>query len=166
MNRVRAMSAGVMLSSAFIFAASAMAQQQAKPQRRTPSGDLPQLSLIQTSRDNRQTGVNVVRLINTAEMKYKHAHGNYATWDELFRSGAISAREKPGTMFQGLNLSAGPEVTPGWVLNLVTPAGGQGYELSLRSVSDECGFSFFSDDHGIIYQGGWIDCSIELKPAN
>lgn len=166
MSRMGAIAVCTMLSSAFIFTASVLAQQGAKPQPATPSRFLSRLSLTETTRDSRQVGVTVVRLINTAEMNYKRAHGSYATWDELFRSGAISEREKQGTMFQGLKLSAGPEVTPGWVLNLVTAVGGQQYELSLRNSPDACGFSFFSDERGVIYQGGVIDCSVELKPAS
>jgi len=35
----------------------------------------------------------------------------------------------------------------------------------MRKASDPCAFSFFSDQSGIVYQGGVIDCSIKLKPA-
>lgn len=93
------------------------------------------MSLVETPSESRQTGLTIVRLINTVEMNCKSAHGSFATWDELFRSGAISEREKPGTMFQGLKLSMGPEVTPDWILNLVTAANGQSYELSLHNFS-------------------------------
>ena len=162
MNSMRAAAVGILVSSAL--ACAAFAQQQ-----RTPPGlqrELQRPQAVETSRDSRMTGVKVVRLINTAEMDYKQTHGRYATWDELVPSGAISRHEKPGTMFQGLNLSVRPEVTPGWVLDLVTAADGQGYELSLRNVADKCGFSFFSDQRGIIYQGGVIDCSVDLRPQS
>jgi hypothetical protein len=163
MNRMRATAVAIVVTSA-LACGTLVEGQQTEKQPVPPGRVLSRLSLTETSRESRQTGVNVVRLINTAEMNYKRAHGNYATWDELFRSGAISEREKPGTLFQGLKLSAGPEVTPDWVLNLVTAAGGKGYELSLRDSPDACGFSFFSDQRGIIYQGGVIDCSVDLRP--
>ncbi|MFZ3245044.1 MAG: hypothetical protein WA185_08210 [Candidatus Acidiferrales bacterium] len=161
MSGMRAVAIGIAVSGALVCSALVMAQQQ----RTTPPG-LTRLQAVETNSESHQTGVTVVRLINTAEMNYKSTHGSYAAWNELFRSGAISGREKPGTLFQGLKLSAGPEVTPGWVLNLVTAAGGEGYELSLRNSPDACGFSFFSDQRGIIYQGGVIDCSVDLRPQS
>lgn len=163
MNRTRAIAMGILASSALACGALVAAQQSQK-QQSPPRGDV--LPLTETLRDSRMTGVKVVRLINTAEMNYKHAHGNFATWDELFRSGAISSREKPATQFQGLKLSDKPEVVPGWTLSLVTAAKGQSYELSLRNLTDACGFSFFSDQRGIIYQGGVIDCSVDLRPRS
>ncbi|HEV2422228.1 MAG TPA: hypothetical protein VGS59_11015 [Candidatus Acidoferrales bacterium] len=164
MNGMRAVAMGILASSALTCGAFVVAQQTQK-RSMPPGGALSRLSLSETPRESHLTGLKVVRLINTAEMNYKEAHGSYATWDELIPSGAISEREKPRTMFQGLRLSVRPEVTPGWVLDLVTAANGQGYELSLRNLPDKCGFSFFSDQRGIIYQGGWIDCSVELKPS-
>lgn len=161
MKSMRAVAIGLITVGALACATLIAAQEQTAP----PQNPLARVQAVQTSRDSRQTGVNVVRLINTAEMNYKHAHGNFATWDELLRSGEISAFEERVRQFQGLKLSSGPEVVPGWLLNLVTAADGQGYELSLRNLPDKCGFSLFSDQRGIIYQGGWIDCSVELKPA-
>ncbi|MGB6874796.1 MAG: hypothetical protein WBD87_02060 [Candidatus Acidiferrales bacterium] len=160
MNRIRALAVLIVVSVGIACSAFVMAQQQ---QTAPPRNPMARVQAVETSRDSRQTGVRVVRLINTAEAEYRHSHGRYATWDKLVPSGAISEHEKPGTMFQGLKLSIRPEVTPGWVLDLVTAVNGQGYELSLHNVSDECGFSFFSDQRGI--QGGWIDCSVELKPS-
>ena len=157
MNRMRAVAVGILASSALACGALVVAQQQS---------DIQHPQAIETSRQSRLTGVNVVRLINTAEMDYKYAHGKYATWDELFRSGAISDRERPATKFQGLKLSLGPEVVPGWALSLVTAAEGQNYELSLKNSADACGFAFFSDQSGLIYQGGVIGCSVDLRPQS
>lgn len=165
MNNMRAVAVGAAVLGVWVCGALVRGQQTAK-QPVAPGRFLSRLALTETSRDSRQTGVNIVRLINTAEMNYKHAHGNYATWDELFRSGVISEREKPATPFQGLRLTGGPEVVPGWALNLVTTAKGQAYALSLRHLTDTCGFSFFSDEHGIIYQGGVIDCAVDLRPPS
>ncbi len=107
MNRMHAMAVGIVVSSALVCAALAVAQEQ---QTRPPGAALQHLQATETSRDSRMTGVKVVRLINTAEAVYKSEHGSYASWSELFGSDAISEREKPGTPFQGLQLSAGPEV--------------------------------------------------------
>ncbi len=110
-----------------------------------------------------------MRLINTAEVDYRRERGAYATWGELFLSRAIQFQGlrwwSPVTQFQGLQLSAGPEVVPGWNVALVVSADRHNYELTLRSVDDkQCRFSFFSDDSGLIYEGGAISCSVELVP--
>ena len=165
MNKMHAAAIGVLVSGALACGALVVARQTQK-QQSPPPGFQSRLSLVETPSESRQTGLTIVRLINTAEMNYKSAHGSFATWDELFRSGAISEREKPGTVFQGLKLSVGPEVAPDWILNLVTAANGQSYELSLHNSPDGCGFSFFSDQRGVIYQGGAIDCSLDLKPRS
>jgi hypothetical protein len=160
MNFPKTTAIGISIASAVACAALVFAQEI--PRQR----DLSRPQAVETSRDSRMTGIMAVRLINTAESRYKYRHGTYATWDELLRSGEIDSLEKPATPFQGLHLSAGPEVTSGWMLSLVTAANGQSYELSLRNTPDPCAFSFFSDQRGLIYQGGVIDCSIELKPAS
>lgn len=61
-------------------------------------------------------------------------------------------------MFGNLNLSQGPEVVPGWTLAMIVAADGQSYELSLHKLGDKCGFSFFSDQRGVIYEGNVIGC--------
>jgi len=45
-------------------------------------------------------------------MEYKSAHGGYAAWPELYRSGIIAKHEKPGLMFDNLNLSEGRKSFP------------------------------------------------------
>jgi hypothetical protein len=61
-------------------------------------------------------------------------------------------------MFGNLNLSEGPEVAPGWTLAMIVAADDQSYELSLHNLPDKCGFSFFSDQRGLIYEGNVIGC--------
>lgn len=163
MNKARTIAVAMVALLVLACSVLVIAQQQ---QTAPPRNPLARLQAVETSRDSRMTGVNVVRLINTAEAVYKSEHGSYASWSELFCSDAISEREKPGTPFQGLQLSPGPEVVPGWNLAIVVSSDRRNYELSLRSVDDkECRFSFFSDDSGLIYEGGVIDCSVQLVPA-
>src|SRR5690348_3960068 len=126
MNFPKTTAIGISIASALACAALVFAQEI--PRQR----DLSRPQAVETSRDSRMTGIMAVRLINTAESRYKYRHGTYATWEELLRSGEIDSLEKPATPFQGLHLSAGPEVTSGWMLSLVTAANGQSYELSLR----------------------------------
>ncbi|MGH9732231.1 MAG: hypothetical protein ACRD4A_11050 [Candidatus Acidiferrales bacterium] len=153
MNKLRGTAIAILALGALACAALVMAQSG----ERAPA--VPRDPMVfQAPNAVRTTGVNVVRLINTAEAEYKSAHDGYAAWPELYRSGIIAKHEKAGLMFGNLNLSAGPEVVPGWTLSLVTSADGKSYELSLRNLKDKCEFSFFSDQRGVIYEGNAIGC--------
>lgn len=142
------MAVGVLVSCAL--ACAALAQQ----------GDIQHLQAVETSRNSRAIGLQIVRTIVTAEVTDYSQHGGFVGWDELYRA---PDEQKP---WERLHLSAGPEIVPGWKLHLVASADGKHFELSLNNVSDKCAFSFFSDESGVIYQGGAIDCSVDLKPAD
>src|SRR5487761_205515 len=161
MNRLRGTVIAIFAAGALTCAALAMAQagKPAPAIRHDPM-------VFQAPNETLATGVNVVRLINTAEMEYKRAQGSYATWDVLFRSGLISDLQKR-PFFGGVHLAAGPEAVPGWTLALIPSAEGQSYELSLRNLGDKCQFSFFSDQRGLIYEGQVIGCeAVEAIPAH
>ncbi len=153
MNKFRGTILAIFVAGALTCAALAMAQ-AGKPAPAIPHDP----TVLQAPNAVRTTGVNVVRLINTAEMEYRHAQGRYATWAELYRSGSIANGQKRWPLFSGLQPAAGPEVVPGWTLALIPSADGQTYELSLRNLGDKCQFSFFSDQRGLIYQGQVIGC--------
>lgn len=167
MNRMRAVAVGIVVSSAFVYAALVVGQQKVQMPM-TQSRALSGLSLTETVRDSYQTGLNVVRLINKAEGDYRRENGAYATSGELLLYGVTQVRGPlltPSAHFQRTQLSAGPEVVPGWNLSLVVSADRHNYELTLRRVDDkQCRFSFFSDDSGQIYEGGAISCSVEVAP--
>ena len=153
MNKLRGTVVAILAAGALACAALAMAQS------REPAPAVPHDPMVfQAPNPARSTGVNVVRLINTAEAEYNSMHSGYATWSELYRSGIIAKHEKQGLMFGDLNLSEGPEVVPGWTLAMIVAANGQNYELSLRDLKDKCQFSFFSDQRGVIYEGNVIGC--------
>ncbi|MGB7024863.1 MAG: hypothetical protein WBD73_13775 [Candidatus Acidiferrales bacterium] len=153
MNKLRGTAIAILAAGALACAALAMAQ------ARESAPAVPYDPMVfQTPSAVRTTGVNVVRLINTAEAEYKGAHGGYASWPELYRSGIIARHEKAGLMFGNLNLSQGPEVVPGWTLAMMVASDAQSYELSLHNLGDKCGFSFFSDQRGLIYEGNVIGC--------
>jgi hypothetical protein len=133
------------------------------------------------SQEERAKAVSFVRLINTAENWYNRgvntktgaieAHGRYASWDELnnsgalktvqdqFRSQASGARVSLRSSVQraavkDLQVSAGPEVMPGYRLDLLLSVDRQSYSLALHDTRDGDGlFSLFSDQRGIIYSG-------------
>jgi hypothetical protein len=146
-QRTAAILVGTILTCATLAVAQAQ-RPQAQPLRESYEG-----GAFETIRDSRLVGVNVVRLINTAEVTYKYEHGSFATWDELYRSGAIRHS------MDGLALASGPEVVPGWALTMIVSHDGKTYQLSLRNLADkQCRYSLFSDDSGLIYQGSVIGC--------
>lgn len=160
MNRIRVFSIAVLAAAALACAAFAIAQSQ----QRNPG---PPAMAVERTRDSRLIAVDVVRMVNTAEEKYKSQHGAYADWSELYRF--IENEQSPmQPRFGGLEISAGPEVVPGWNLNLIASADRRSYEFALRNVDDKaCRFSFFSDESGLIYQGDVIGCpSAQVIPAS
>jgi len=112
--------------------------------------------------EERSRAVNVVRLINTAEQWYNggtkkdatDAHGRYASWDELFRSGILKTVQDQWAMVKDLQVSASPEVMQGYHLDLLVSADGKSYSVALHDTKDGDGlFSVFSDQNGIIFLG-------------
>ena len=142
--------------------------------------------------EDQSKAVNVIRLINAAELWYNkgintkpgaiEAHGRYASWDELYNSGVLTtvqdeirsqARLSNGhglvfvlkgsdafrnglqwAMAKDLQVSAGPEVMPGYRLDLLVSIDGKSYSLALHDMRDGDGlFSVFSDQSGIIFLG-------------
>jgi hypothetical protein len=112
--------------------------------------------------EQRAKAVNVVRLINTAELSYSNgtkkdgsdAHGHYASWDELYKSGILKTVQDQWPMVKDLKVSASPELMPGYQLDLLVSANGKSYSIALHDKRDGDGlFSVFSDQNGIIFLG-------------
>jgi hypothetical protein len=131
--------------------------------------------------EERAKAVNAVRLINTAELWYAKgtktkngavdAHGRYASWDELYNSGVLKTVQDEfqsratgarvsfpsglqWAIVKDLQVSAGPEVMPGYRLDLLVSADGKSYSVALHDTRDGDGlFSVFSDQNGIIFLG-------------
>ena len=139
MIKLRGTVVAILAAGALVCAALAVAPAQ-KP---APVAPRDRTALIAPS-DSHMIGIDVVRQINTAEVEHKAWHGAYASWSDLYS--APDERKR----WQRLQLSAGPEVVPGWTLSLVASADGESFELSLRNLQDKCGFSFFSDQRGEI----------------
>lgn len=112
------------------------------------------------NREQRAKAVNVVRLLNTAEVVYNtkkaeaEGGGRFASWDDLYASGILKPMQERWTAPKGLQLSEGPEIIPGYHLDLIVAADGQSYSIALhdKRESDHL-FSVFSDQSGIIYLG-------------
>jgi hypothetical protein len=116
------------------------------------------------SHEEKAKAVNLVRLINTAELLYNRgtktkteaieAHDRYASWDELNKSGALKTVQGEWAMVKDLQVSEGPEVMPGYRLDLLVSADGKSYSLALHDTKNGDGlFSVFSDQNGIIFLG-------------
>ena len=107
----------------------------------------------------RLRALNAVRLINTALMIHKHQFGRFAGWDELTTSAALKQAGEMGASFAEaynvMSLAPNTDLLPGFTLHLVTD--GTTYSLLLRDKTDPCGFSQFSNEVGIIYNGYPID---------
>lgn len=162
MNKLRGTAIAILAAGALACAALAMAQAvKPLPPVNDPYRPLKRDAAIIQANDARTTAVNVVREINTAEVEHSAWHGTYASWNELY-----SARDEQ-KRWQRLQLSAGPEIVRGWALSLVASADGKSFELSLRSLADKCGFSFFSDQGGVIYEGSAVRCArVEIVPVH
>jgi hypothetical protein len=110
----------------------------------------------------RARAVSLVRLINTAEIMYASgtkdgsvaAHGNFGSWDELNKSGAVKAIQGRWAEAKDLPISAGPETMPGWHLDLLVSCDGKSWSVALHDQRDGDGlFSVFSNESGIIFLG-------------
>jgi hypothetical protein len=98
------------------------------------------------SQEERRKAINLVRAINTAEARYNAniSHGRFASWTELYDSGLVKE----------LQVSPGPEVIPGYRLDLLASPDGKSFMLALHDKKDGDGlFSVFSDQTGIIFLG-------------
>ncbi len=123
--------------------------------------DAPEKGKVESDYDRRMLALNVVRLINTAELAYRRERGQYASWEELYSSTALEQARQTFTSRGNTTatLASGAEVIPGFELRLVTKPDGSGYNLSLKDIQDKnCGVSFFSDERGLIDQGKNIGC--------
>ena len=156
MNKMRAIAVGIIVLGASVCAAFVMAQQQKTAPPRIP---LAETQLVETSQDSNAIGIGVLKTIVTAEVQYNTQHGSFVSWHELYRAPEVQKGWQP------LHLSAGPEIIRGWTLSLVASADGQSFQLSVRNLADPCRLSFFSDQNGIIYEGGSLNCSVQLVPG-
>lgn len=119
---------------------------------------------IGAKQDKKILAVNFVRLVNTAEMSYRHEQGKYATFADLVKSSEL---QKVATRFQTfapvyqqMNSQSASEPIAGLLFGLVVAADGANYKLSIREKQEKphCSFAFFSDESGLIFEGRVIDC--------
>jgi hypothetical protein len=116
--------------------------------------------------------VNIIRVINTAEVvtcRTKDGsideNAKFLSWDELLIAPCFKQAQGQfsGVRFSQaseLSFSPGSEIVPGLELRLVVSPDGRQYNLWLGQKRDvHCGFAFFSDERGVIYEGQAIGCN-------
>jgi len=124
-------------------------------------------SLPEDEVDRRNLAVQVLRMVNTAELWHKLEFGSYVDLTQLMTSPALKKlRSDPkaeranmgATLLSEVFLDA-PEVFPGWELCLwprtldAADGGGNAYTAVVRETSGESRYAFASDDSGRIYEG-------------
>jgi hypothetical protein len=94
--------------------------------------------------------IQLVRLVNTAEVQYLTDHHVYANWKDLFGSGIIAnMQQQYEQQFGGFKLGEDREALPGRNLDILISGDGQKYSLALHDTIQ--GISVFSDQNGVIY---------------
>jgi len=108
--------------------------------------------------------VNLVRVINTAQMTYRDKDGgSFAEWDALIASPgfkqAISQFSGSSPKLKDLNLSAPTNIMMGWRLRLTVSLDRKSYVVTLNSTSEkECSYAVVSDEEGLIREARVIGC--------
>ncbi|HEX5411278.1 MAG TPA: hypothetical protein VFZ27_05405 [Terriglobia bacterium] len=124
------------------------------------------------------TAVNIVRAINTAEVVTCRSKGgnqdrsaHFLPWNGLRNAPCLKKAQSHywGKRFgdvSSLSFSPGPEISRGLLLHLVVSADGQHYNVWLGQRPEvHCGFVFFSDERGVIYEGKAIGCDSQTQPG-
>jgi hypothetical protein len=111
----------------------------------------------------RITAVNFVKTLNAAERSFLHAHGRYATIEELLKSEqkehSTQGSAPDRAPLQGVNLQADSEPIPGFHFRFLIASDGSAYELSLTEIGVPCGLTLFSSESGALYEGKTVECA-------
>ncbi len=108
--------------------------------------------------------INLVRVINTAQMRYRDKDGgSFAEWDALVASQgfkeAIDQFSRSSPRLKDLNLGAPLEIMSGWRLRLTVSQDKKSYSIVLTDKSDkDCSYAVVSDDEGLIREARIIGC--------
>ena len=112
----------------------------------------------------------MARLINTAEVQYKAAHGQYADYTTLFRSGQLrETGERKFTLLPG-NLrreATEPDYDPlpGYLFRLLLSPDRNSYRLSMMDKSRTvCPYDVITDQTGIVTEVSILGCSSRGAP--
>jgi len=117
------------------------------------------------SLQERTVVVDLVRVINTAEMGYKtRSGGSFAGWTELSGSKefakAFERFSHSDPKLKDINVKAAPEVISGWRLRLTISSNAKSYFVVVSDAADiQCSYAVISDEEGLIRQARAIGCS-------
>ena len=108
--------------------------------------------------------IGLVRLINTAEMKYRNKQNSFATWEQLAVSPDFQELKEKSfcddPKLKDINTGNPSQIAQGWQLRLLLGKDGKTYVVVLTNTTDQnCGFSFVSDEGGLIREAKLLGCS-------
>ena len=123
-----------------IFAAPAFAQQCLHDAGETPE---------QVTR--KRAALTATRMINNIQFNRPEAAQQVFLRHEELANAPYAAQMKTSQnpAAQKISLSPGTDILPGWRLTLDVTA--SGYWFSVQDTTDPCGFSFISNNSGLIY---------------
>jgi hypothetical protein len=99
-------------------------------------------------------------LINAAEFQYRFAHGIYADYSALLRSGELQKTGGRQFTLVPKNLQSATDPLPGYLLRLLVSPDGSSYQLSIQEKTPtDCAPGVFSDETGVIFDGHTLGCS-------
>jgi beta-lactamase regulating signal transducer with metallopeptidase domain len=131
-------------------------------------------SITDNSKDQAMLAVNIIRVINTAEVvdcRTKDGKVDetikFLPWDDLrnkpcFKQAQQKYSRPAGNRFSEvsqLTFSAAPAIVPGLELRLVVSPDGSHYNVWLGQAKGNCGFAFYSDERGLIYEASALGCN-------
>lgn len=125
--------------------------------------DNPQL----TPQQKRQIAVTLMRMINNAQVAHFHTTGRFAELADFTPSELDSTRARASVpAFPDIDLFAGADAVSGFKLRITVSVDGRNYSVKLNDKDrGNCGTDAFTDDVGVIYFAGPIDCNFTaLQP--
>ena len=98
----------------------------------------------------RQQALGAARMVNTMQANQPGAATKtYFTHDQLEAAPYLKTVATRGTL-QPMNFKPGAEILPGWKLTLDTTR--DGYWFLIKDTTDPCGFTWISNQDGLIYK--------------
>jgi hypothetical protein len=132
--------------SVALASAPAFAQQ---PQLQ-PQACLHDASETEAQAARRKQALGAARMVNNIQANQPgSATKTYFTHDQLEVSPFYLANSTKGTL-QPMNFKPGADILPGWKLTLDTTR--DGYWFIIKDATDPCGFSWVSNQDGLIYK--------------
>ena len=109
-----------------------------------------------TGTEQKQPAVNLLRVINTAEMNYRAQKGRFADFQQLVAANLLdpqSLRIPAAKWPHDFNPANAKEPVPGLALTLSPSPGGDSYQVAVLATkhSDEH-WGFYSNQEGIIFE--------------